>query len=128
MIISTPARAGTNLPARRIWFINEDLAKATATAAVPTRRPMPNAYAMNNAIPSNTDEALKLATTSARNGAMLQVSEATAYAAPNATTETRRRLILGPRGLKPKVGSGRPASSQIPPATSAKPTATVTHG
>jgi len=59
---------------------------------------------------------------------MLQLSEARAYAAPKATTETRRRLIFGPRGLKPKIGSARPASSQIPPATSAQPTTTVTHG
>jgi hypothetical protein len=43
---------------------------------------MPSAYTTKSAAPVQAEPARKLATTMARNGAMVQVREATAYAAP----------------------------------------------
>src|SRR6186997_2790898 len=87
--------------------MSEDFARATATAAVPTSRPMPSAYARKSAEPWRTDEARKLATTMARNGAIVQVKEATPYTAPKPTIANRLRLIVGRRGLQPDASRRR---------------------
>ena len=71
------------------------MANATATAAAPTIAPMPTAYPTKSAAPVNGDPARKLATTTARNGPMVQVSEATAYAAPKPIIEGSRRVSFG---------------------------------
>jgi hypothetical protein len=59
---------------------------------------------------------------------MVQVSEATAYPAPNPAIEANRRVSLGPCGLHPIAGRARPASSQMPSSSRAQPSTTVTHG
>ena len=48
---------------------------------------MPSAYATKSATPAAGDPARKLATTMARKGPMVQVSEATAYAVPKPIME-----------------------------------------
>ena len=128
MIINAPASRGTQRPARRSRLTSDALANATATAAAPTMRPMPTAYATKSAAPATGEPARKLATTMARNGPMVQVSEATAYAAPKPIIEASRRVSLGPFGLQPSVGSDRPASNQTPSSTTTTPMTTVTQG
>ena len=59
---------------------------------------------------------------------MVQVNEASAYAAPKPIMDASRRVRPGPRGLQPMVGRVRPASSHTPSATSTSPRTTVTQG
>ena len=53
-------------------------ASAVATAAAPTTRPMPAAYARKSPTPAAGEPARKLDTTMARNGPTVQPSEASA--------------------------------------------------
>lgn len=91
--------------------------------------PIPTAYATKSASPCSVEPAWRLVTTIARNGAMVQVSEASAYAIPNSAMDAQERVSRGARPTPaPGAGSRRPASSQQPRASSPSPSVTVSQG
>lgn len=89
---------------------------------------MPSAYAPNSASPRSGDPARMLVTTIARNGAIAQLSDVSAYAAPNSTMDGQVRVSRGATRSGPGAGSRLPASSQHPASASSTPSVTVSHG
>jgi hypothetical protein len=75
-------------------------------------------------MPSATERVRKPAVTSARNGPIVQDSDANANAIPNPTAESRARVATTGRVR----WIDRPATSSAPTTATASPTAIVTHG
>ena len=88
---------------------------------------MPSPYATKTAMPASTLSERKVLVVTARNGAMVQDREATAYATPYRTIDVGPPVGAAPRILGRRRSSSRPLSSQTPSPTSRTPTTTVAH-